>query len=226
LATTVFLTTSPAHADNHFLKRAQRAYERLDYERILPLLDRAERIATEEAERADIHRLRGIVHAVYGRTNEAVASFVELLRLRPDFIFPRHESPKVVEALAAAREQLAAERVAAESPAPPGPVSPPPPEVRVVERATPWVRWTGVVAGAVGVAALGVGAYFGASSSSTWDESLDTGISQRRAFNLSEDARSQARVANILFIAGGSLALVGGGLFAFDFFSSTGEESQ
>lgn len=74
-------------------------------------------------------------------------------------------------------------------------------------------RTAGYVLGAVGIIGLGVGAYFGFSARSTWSDAKDacptrTSCSDK-AVELSTDARTEANVSTIAFVAGGA-AILGG----------------
>ncbi len=81
------------------------------------------------------------------------------------------------------------------------------------------LRPVGYVLIGVGVVGVGVGAYFGVQSSATRikitnaardSQGRVTGITQKEAFDLEPQARSQALIANVLFGVGGGVALLGG----------------
>lgn len=80
-------------------------------------------------------------------------------------------------------------------------------------------RTTGIIVGAAGVVALGIGAGFGLSAKSKNDEAagMCTGNACRdpRAISLTDDAHSAATASTIAFIAGGVLVAGGVGLFFF-----------
>jgi hypothetical protein len=81
------------------------------------------------------------------------------------------------------------------------------------------LRTTGIIVGATGLVAIGVGAAFGLSAKSKNDEAagMCTGVECRdpRAVSLTDDARSAATVSTIGFVAGGVLLASGVGLFLF-----------
>lgn len=108
---------------------------------------------------------------------------------------------------------------------PPAPVveAPPvaPPLVNtpeVAKKEGPWLRPAGIVLSILGGGALITGAIFGVQSSSARTQidnaSRDasgtiTGLNQRQAMDLDATARSSATIADILFIAGGTVAATG-----------------
>lgn len=104
---------------------------------------------------------------------------------------------------------------------PPNPVSSEP--VTSPPTASEWMRPGGLSLAAVGLAALGTGAVFGllsVSARATLDNPVtDTsgvvvGMTQRQAAALDQTARTDALVADVLFVAGGVLAATGVLLFA------------
>jgi hypothetical protein len=110
--------------------------------------------------------------------------------------------------------------------APPQPAPPPPTlPAPTAEAAQPtaWVRPFGIVVGAVGLAALGTGAAFGFLSAdarskvdhAASDAGVVTGLTQKQAAALDHQARTDALVADILFVAGGVLVGTGLGLLVF-----------
>ena len=84
------------------------------------------------------------------------------------------------------------------------------------------VRPVGYVLMGVGVVGVGVGAIFGYQSSAARSKIANatrdsqnrvTGITQKEAFTLEPQAKTQALIANVLFGVGGGVALVGGVLW-------------
>jgi hypothetical protein len=75
----------------------------------------------------------------------------------------------------------------------------------------------GLIVGGAGIAALGAGAFFGLSASSTHDDALSHCNALRQCdsdgLKLGDDASSQATVSTIAFIAGGALVAGGAALF-------------
>lgn len=103
-------------------------------------------------------------------------------------------------------------------------ISPPPPPPVVTAAGGTWKRTTGIVLGAAGLAALVGGGVFGWLSAdarariSSAERDMNgtvTGITQVQAAQLDAAARSNATIANALFIAGGVLAASGLGLIIF-----------
>lgn len=89
----------------------------------------------------------------------------------------------------------------------------PKPVTRVIE--TPSTRGTfGLVLGGIGLAAIGVGTYFGFAAHATWNDAknacpLRTTCPDDEGARLSSSARRQANASTIAFVAGGA-ALFGG----------------
>lgn len=91
---------------------------------------------------------------------------------------------------------------------------PPAPPPRVIIEPNTSRRTWGFVIGGVGLAAVGVGSYFGLRASSTWNQAKDacpglTGCPDNRGNELASDARTFANLSTIAFTAG-AVALVGG----------------
>ena len=94
---------------------------------------------------------------------------------------------------------------------PPGSGSPSGADTRVAEGGTQ--RLIGLVAGGAGIAALGVGAFFGLKAQSTYSDALAQCNPSRQCdqqgVDLGNDATSQATISTVAFVAGGVL-LAGG----------------
>jgi hypothetical protein len=82
------------------------------------------------------------------------------------------------------------------------------------------LRTTGIIVGGVGVAGVAVGAIFGAMANGARTRLAQlsgsepiTSVTQREAFALEQQSRSQAVLANVLFAAGAGLAATGVVLF-------------
>lgn len=85
--------------------RAQREMLRLDFDRAIGLLERAEATGANRREQlVVIYRSLGESHASVGREREAEADFRRLLALDPDAELPRGSSPKLTAPFVAARE--------------------------------------------------------------------------------------------------------------------------
>lgn len=102
-------------------------------------------------------------------------------------------------------------------PPPPPEPAPPPPELVPVEGDPPqWQKPAGVATMAAGVIAMGVGGGFGLSASSAYDEAFEGGGCNRADLTCDaagqskiDDARSQATLSTVLFVAGGVVAATG-----------------
>ena len=108
--------------------------------------------------------------------------------------------------------------------APPPLATTPSPEVQQAPGSTGWMRPTGIAVGVAGLAALAAGGVFGflsqdartkIASATKNDMGIVTGITEREAQQLDQQARTYALVANILLVSGGVLAATGIGLFIF-----------
>lgn len=110
------------------------------------------------------------------------------------------------------------------------PKLPPPPAIAEAGRVAPerpvsTARIASYTAAGAGVAALGVGGFFGWRASDARSQ-IDgaarngkgeiTGLTQKQAYELDAAAQRDARIANSLFIAGGLLAAGGAALFFYD----------
>jgi hypothetical protein len=137
VAALVLTMATPARAAANIpLQRAEAAYRRLDFDKVLPLLNEARVHETTPAEYERIVELTAFVHAIYGHTLAARDAFVELLDLNADYRLPADASPKMRDALSSAiatrtitapNYELGAATPAAEhaiSPAPPLRASP------------------------------------------------------------------------------------------------------
>lgn len=93
VTTVVFAPT--AHAANKYLRKAERAYADLEYDKVGSYLKKALRKAKGTEEFARIYELSAIVHVMYGREGKAKKAFVKLLKKSPDYQLPDDASPKV-----------------------------------------------------------------------------------------------------------------------------------
>ena len=79
-------------------------------------------------------------------------------------------------------------------------------------------RLVGLVVGGAGLVSLGAGAFFGLKARSTYDDALGqcnpSFQCRQRGLDLADDAKSQATISTIAFVAGG-LLLAGGGVLYF-----------
>ena len=124
---------------------------------------------------------------------------------------------------------------------PPPPVEEKKPEVKEEVRAEPGsnpsnpLRPVSYGLMGAGVVALGVGAFFGGQSFSLRGQikgakenmnGLVTGMTQRQAFALEQQASSSALIANVLFVAGGAVAVTGGICWLVSGTSSSSSEAS
>ncbi|MFC1611201.1 hypothetical protein ACFL6C_09590 [Myxococcota bacterium] len=112
------LETPEAQARNRFLVRAKKAYDDLDYTRVIPFLKRALKAAKTDEEHVEIYFLFATMHAIYSRDEQARDAFKELLARNPDFELPPDISPKI----RAAFELAKGEMPASEEEPPPEPI--------------------------------------------------------------------------------------------------------
>ncbi len=219
-----------AQADSEFQLRmstAARLYQELEYERALEQLKRARALARGVDQDVTIELYEGIILADMGRREEALAAFKTALLLKPTAQLPVRVSPKVAADFEAVRQEVlriqqqeaqrAQPRPAPpedapvrppEKPAPVVKVEPPPSQPLVPERLEQRSRpvpvlpltllGTGVVAG-------GLGGYFGLQSRSQVRTAREAEFYDVRAQHL-DDARKQARVANLLFVVASAAA--------------------
>lgn len=142
------------------VREAVAQYKGLSYAEVVPLLGRA----LAKADLLDSDRDTALAYlartyAIFKRGPEAEATFVELLKRKPDFAPSPKESPRIGEAFASARARLAEERRLASLP-PPQPivapdlsaaaVAPPPAEEKSSHTAL-WIGAGVVVAATVAV---------------------------------------------------------------------------
>lgn len=95
--------SSDAQAANRFLAKAKRAYYKLDYARVTPLLEKALQQPSTKEEEKEIYVLLATMHATYNRPKDARDAFVKVLDRDPDFTLPPKSSPKLRKALQAAK---------------------------------------------------------------------------------------------------------------------------
>ncbi len=230
-----------AHAASdleRYLTAATRLYENLEYELALAQLQRARNVARGVEEDVTVALYEGIILADLNRWEQARASFLMALMLKPDAKLPLRVSPKVEREFEAQRER-ALRQLAHQRPAPqPEPTVPPtstPPAVasdrpeqkparesRLIPEPAPApapVAVTGVEAPARGVPTLPLvllGAGVVAAGSGTWFglasrnqvESAWNAHFQSDVVSNQREAQRSARTANLLFGTAG-LAVAG-----------------
>lgn len=152
----MLLTSGQALAENADLTAARRAFDDVDFERVIPLLDKALAAGPSEAEKVEIFVLMGQVHMAYGRTAEAERTFVEALKIDRSYTLPDTVAPKISATFEAARS-----RVPVIEPVEKGPLSDPadrpaPAPIEDDSILSQWWLWTivgTVVAGTSGILA-------------------------------------------------------------------------
>ncbi|WP_233583180.1 tetratricopeptide repeat protein [Corallococcus sp. CA053C] len=229
---------SPVTHGSYFeaaLAETARLYDDLEYEQALAAVTRAKRLAREDGERASAAIFEGIVLADLGRREEALASFRAGLMRAPEAPLPVKVSPKVESDFESVRKEVQRDRPALARPVPqdapvqptvevPPSVTPPTvvataPEpapgvdlkagVRESSRKVPTLSW--VLLG-TGVAAGGVGTVFGLQSRGNVNSAREAELTSDVNGHL-EDARGQARVANVLI--GTAVAAAAGAVTAY-----------
>jgi tetratricopeptide (TPR) repeat protein len=136
------------------------AFEALDYERAIELLQQAFTEALSREDKRTVLRTLAFAHVARGEAEQARAEFVLLLRLDPAMELDRTISPRTRLIFEEARAGLGAQPLAsapAPSPLPALVVAPPPAKVPLYRRASLW----GALAG-TSVAAIVIGAVAGA----------------------------------------------------------------
>lgn len=210
------------------LEAAALLYEELEYEQALKELGKAKRLASNDDERAEARVYEGIVLADLGQRAQALKAFREALALRPNAQLPVTVSPKVTRDFEDLRAKARGNAVALDTPEPSParagaedrPVLPPQDAAEVASSPPPPVnpapltelRGTAVppkFAGlrvqpvplallGVGVAAGGVGTFFGLRSRSSIQNAREALYAEDQVRHL-DSARGQALGANVLF---------------------------
>ena len=142
LATLLTVVPTLASARSLSLELAERAYSALDFDQVMPLLNRAgqEGLTAEEEQRR--RELTAVMHAIYERPVQARNGFLEVLAYEPRYQLPEGSAPKIRLAFEDALSARAAMGVK-----PPTPVT------------KRWWFWAGVGAMVVGsIVAIGIAA--------------------------------------------------------------------
>lgn len=153
-ALAVLLIGGVAAAENADLAAARKAFDDVDFERVIPLLDKALAAGANDAEKVEIFVLMGQVHMAYGRQEEAERAFFEALSIDRSYSLPDTVAPKISAAFERARARVPIEAT---------PVKEIPPvggkegdETGPTDILSQWWLWAivgTVVAGASGIAA-------------------------------------------------------------------------
>ncbi len=147
------------------LSAAEHAFEKGDYEAVLPTLDQAmaRHLPLEQLEEA--LALRAQTEAAFGHSEQAVEAFRRLLGIAPSWLPAPDASPKLLAVFAEARRRGAIEPPPGLVPKPKIELVPPPvePKPAEVEQPAPltrrWWFWTAIGVVVVGAAAAGTYAY-------------------------------------------------------------------
>lgn len=101
----VVLVAAPSDAQDpaQKLQDAQRAYEDLDYDRVLPLLDEALALEPEPQVLKHALELKAVTHILFAEERDAERAFVRLLQLEPTYAPGNDASPKIREVFEKAR---------------------------------------------------------------------------------------------------------------------------
>ena len=156
------LVSTSAQAAPPSLLKAKQAYDDLEYDRVLPLLQRALKESPSTGDAVAIFELMANVHVMYDRPDDARVAFIELLKRAPEYQAPPSTAPKVRQAFEAAVTQV---RVGTSSPAPAstapgaGPTQRPT-SLLTSEDTSPWYKhwWVWTAAG-VGLVVVVGGSY-------------------------------------------------------------------
>ncbi|MBI5508963.1 MAG: hypothetical protein HY903_09435 [Deltaproteobacteria bacterium] len=103
----VIAVAGAARAGGDCLDKAIAAYNALDYEAVTPLVQEALPACGESSDRVKAYELLATMHVMFGQSGDAEAAFLELLRLKADYVLPGNSSPKLHAALSAARDRAA-----------------------------------------------------------------------------------------------------------------------
>lgn len=221
---------------DRYFSAAVSLYENLEYERALEQLGRAKKLASGVAQDVAVAVHEGLIYADLGNRDASRAAFHTALSLDPEAKLPSLAPPKVKREFEAVRTRVrkdmarrakapaapgkaaTPDRSAAvetdrpeRTPEPPAMTEPAPtlaqpfaPDVKAAPRARVPVVPAALLG--VGVAAAGVGTYFGLSSRSDVNAALGGKENQLAASRRLEDASGSARTANILFATAGVAA--------------------
>jgi tetratricopeptide (TPR) repeat protein len=217
-------------ASNPYLVQARVLYQGLYYEKALARLNRALKWKqTGDAERAEIHLLRGLCHAQLGAAVRARSDWEQALSIDPKLALPPMTSPKIRADFEKIRERLAPP---VEPPPPlvepPAPVMPvpaprvteppiaeplvpaPPPAAAPAVKGKNHVPW--LIAGGAAAAVAGAGGFFAYRSSANAKAAYDSHWASDAAA-LGNQAHRDANTANVLYGIAGAAAAAGVALY-------------
>ena len=112
-----------------------------------------------------------------------------------------------------------------------GSKAPPALQAPSVDKPSPWwtplMRYTGIAVGGVGLATVGVGAYFGQQAESRRSSTKrEAGLSQQESQRRYEQADTAAKRANLFFAVGGGVVALGVALLGFDLIAAPSPDVQ
>lgn len=210
--------TSPAaHAQETFhqsLQTAVNLYKDLEYEQALEQIQKARRLSRGTEEEVSVYLHEGIILGDMGQQDQSRAAFKKGLLLNPHAKLPFKVAPKLE--LDFERQRVEAHKELGIAPPPPtppvivkedrptapvldAPSEPTPPYEPGLERkAGPRVPVIPVALSAAGVVAAGAGTWLGLQSRSRVNDARSALLQDEARAHL-DDARSNARMANILF---------------------------
>jgi hypothetical protein len=137
----VVLPPTASHAASRSLAEAEKAYAALDFDQVMPLLDRAGKEQLSEAEEQRRRELTAVMHAIYERPVLARNGFLQVLAHDASYQLPDGSAPKIRSAFDDAISARSAMGLTA-----PGPIT---------QR---WWFWAAAGAVLVGVIVVGVAA--------------------------------------------------------------------
>lgn len=91
----LLLTPRPAHAASPSLVAAEKAYAALDFDQVMPLLEKAGEEPLTPSEEMRRRELTALMHAIYERPALARNGFLELLARDPSYQPPDGSPPKI-----------------------------------------------------------------------------------------------------------------------------------
>jgi hypothetical protein len=118
LAMLVLLSPSLGRAESRSLAEAEKAYAALDFDQVMPLLDRAGKETLSDLEEQRRRELTAVMHAIYERPVLARNGFLQVLAHDPGYQPPDGSAPKIRSAFDDALSARAAMGLK-----PPGPIT-------------------------------------------------------------------------------------------------------